>query len=53
MRLAEKWIFGTDWPGAPGIRRNADSLRDIGLPAEVLRGVYAGNAAKVFPGLDI
>ena len=52
-RLAEKWIFGTDWPGVPGIRRNADALAVIGLPDDVLRGVYAGNAAKVFPGLDI
>ena len=52
-RLAQKWIFGTDWPGVPGIRRNADALADIGLPNDVLRDVYAGNAAKVFGGLDI
>lgn len=52
-RLAAKWIFGTDWPGVPGIRRNADALADIGLPDDVLRDVYAGNAAKVFGGLDI
>lgn len=52
-RLAEKWIFGTDWPGAPGIRRNADALAGLGLPDDVLRNVYAGNAAKVFGGLDI
>jgi len=50
-RLAEKWIFGTDWPGVPGIRKNADALSGIGLPPELLHNIRAGNAAKVFPGL--
>jgi len=52
-RLAEKWIFGTDWPGVPGIRRNAEALADIGLSGDIVRGVYGGNAAKVFGGLGI
>jgi uncharacterized protein len=52
-RLAGKWIFGTDWPGVPGIRANAEALAHIGLPEAVLRDVYSGNAAKVFAGLDI
>jgi hypothetical protein len=52
-RLATKWIFGTDWPGVPGPRRNAAALTELGLPKDILRGVLAGNAAKVFPGLDI
>jgi len=52
-RLAGRWIFGTDWPGVPGIRRNADDIAGLGLPDDVLRGVLAGNAATVFPGLDL
>ncbi|HEY1572430.1 MAG TPA: amidohydrolase family protein [Pseudonocardiaceae bacterium] len=52
-RLAGKWIFGTDWPGVPGASSNARELATIGLPEAVLRGVLAGNAAKLFPGLDI
>lgn len=52
-RLAGKWIFGTDWPGVPGAGRNARGLGRIGLPGDVLRGVLAGNAAKLFPGLAI
>lgn len=52
-RLAAKWLFGTDWPGMPGTARNARALAGIGLPAELLRGVLSGNAAKLFPGLDI
>ncbi|RSM86624.1 amidohydrolase [Kibdelosporangium aridum] len=50
-RLATKWIFGTDWPGVPGVRRNADAIAEIGLPDDVLEGVLSGNAMKVFPGL--
>ncbi|HKN98362.1 MAG TPA: amidohydrolase family protein [Pseudonocardiaceae bacterium] len=52
-RLAGRWLFGTDWPGVPGPGRNARDLAGIGLPEDVLRGVLAGNAAKLFPGLDI
>lgn len=50
-RLATKWIFGTDWPGIPGIAKNARALAELGLPDDLLRGVLSGNAAKLFPGL--
>ncbi|GAB3458532.1 amidohydrolase family protein [Actinophytocola sediminis] len=52
-RLATRMVFGTDWPGIPGIARNARAVSDLGLPADVLRGVLGGNAAKLFPGLGI
>jgi uncharacterized protein len=52
-RLAAKWVFGTDWPGVPGVARNARAVSDLGLPAELLRGVLGGNAAKLFPGLAV
>jgi len=50
-RLARKFIFGTDWPGVPGIARNARALAALGLEEDVLAGVLAGNAMKVYPGL--
>jgi uncharacterized protein len=50
-RLATKWIFGTDWPGVPGVAANAAAIADLGLPEEILDGVFSGNALKVFPGL--
>jgi uncharacterized protein len=53
VRLASKMIFGTDWPGIPGVAHNAHALAALGWPDEVLRGVLAGNAAKLFPGLNI
>jgi predicted TIM-barrel fold metal-dependent hydrolase len=52
-RLATKMVFGTDWPGVPGVARNARALTGLGWPEEVLRGVLSGNAAKLFPGLAI
>lgn len=52
-KLATKWIFGTDWPGAPGAHRNVTALRRLDLPEETLCGVLSGHAAKIFPGLDI
>ena len=52
-RLASKWIFGTDWPGVPGPAHNAAALVELGLPEDVLLGVFSGNAAKVFPGLGV
>jgi uncharacterized protein len=47
-RLARKWIFGTDWPGVPGIAANARAIADQGLPPDVLAGVLAGNARQVY-----
>jgi len=47
-RLAGKFIFGTDWPGVPGISRNARALAALGLGEDVLAGVLAGNALRVY-----
>jgi uncharacterized protein len=50
-RLARKFIFGTDWPGVPGIARNARAVAALGLGEEVLAGVLGGNALRVYPRL--
>jgi len=50
-RLAGKFIFATDWPGVPGIARNARAVAALGLGDEVLAGVLAGNALRVFSRL--
>jgi predicted TIM-barrel fold metal-dependent hydrolase len=52
-RLAARMVFGTDWPGIPGVANNARALAVLGWSVEVLRGVLSGNAAKLFPGLNI
>jgi predicted TIM-barrel fold metal-dependent hydrolase len=47
-QLARKWIFGTDWPGVPGIAANAKAIADLGLPPDVQHNVLAGNARHVY-----
>jgi predicted TIM-barrel fold metal-dependent hydrolase len=51
-RLARKFIFGTDWPGMPGVARNARALAALGWDEDTLVDVWAGNAIRVYRGLD-
>jgi predicted TIM-barrel fold metal-dependent hydrolase len=51
-RLARRWIFGTDWPGVPGIAANARGVVDLGLDDELAALVLGGNAIRVYAGLD-
>jgi uncharacterized protein len=51
-RLADKMIFGTDWPGVPGVEHNARALEKVlieaGCTAEQVAAAWGGNAATVF-----
>jgi uncharacterized protein len=47
-RLARKMIFGTDWPGVPGIARNARAVAALCPDDETAGLVLAGNAARVY-----
>ena len=51
-RLAPKMIFGTDWPGVPGVRRNARALKEVllavGCSQDQIALALGGNAAKIF-----
>ena len=47
-RLGGKFIFGTDWPGAPGIRANAEAVAALGFGEDVLRGILSENARTVY-----
>jgi len=51
--LAAKWIFGTDWPGVPGVARNVRAVAALGLPDDTLAGVLSVNACSVYPGLTV
>jgi len=50
-RLASKMIFGTDWPGVPGVQANARALEKVlleaGCTAGQVEGALGGNAAAV------
>jgi len=41
-------IFGTDWPGVPGIARNARAVSALCPDEETARLVLAGNASRVY-----
>jgi uncharacterized protein len=51
-RLARKMVFGTDWPGVPGVRRNAraaeETLRAAGCSADDVALALGGNAVRIF-----
>ncbi|MGH8959824.1 MAG: amidohydrolase family protein [Jatrophihabitantaceae bacterium] len=47
-RLTRRMIFGTDWPGIPGIARNARAVAAICPDEETAALVLAGNAAAVY-----
>jgi len=41
-------IFGTDWPGVPGIAKNARAVAALCTDAETADLVLAGNAERVY-----
>ena len=47
-RLVRRMIFATDWPGIPGIARNARAVAALCPDEETTRLVLAGNAAEVY-----
>ncbi len=49
--VAEKTLFGTDWPG-PGVlsvRGNLEEFRALPLPEVAKRAILGGTAARVYP----
>jgi uncharacterized protein len=47
-RLARRMIFGTDWPGVPGIARNARAVAELCPDEPTAALVLAGNATRVY-----
>ncbi|HEY3684832.1 MAG TPA: amidohydrolase family protein [Streptosporangiaceae bacterium] len=47
-RLSRRFIFGTDWPGVPGIARNARAVAALCPDDETARLVLGGNALAVY-----
>jgi predicted TIM-barrel fold metal-dependent hydrolase len=47
-RLSRRMIFGTDWPGVPGIARNAKAIAELCPDEETAELVLAGNASAVY-----
>ncbi len=47
-RLARRFIFGTDWPGVPGIAANARAVAGLCPDEETAALVLGGNAVRVY-----
>lgn len=47
-RLARRFIFGTDWPGVPGIARNAEAVASLGFDRSTLERIFWRNAFDVY-----
>ncbi|MGB9404914.1 MAG: amidohydrolase family protein [Candidatus Acidiferrales bacterium] len=49
--IADKVLFGTDWPGpgVPGVRGNIDKFRALPISAAVQQKILYDNAARLFP----
>jgi predicted TIM-barrel fold metal-dependent hydrolase len=47
-RLTRRMIFGTDWPGVPGIAANARAVAAVCPDEETATLVLAGNACRVY-----
>jgi uncharacterized protein len=47
-RLTKRMIFGTDWPGIPGIAANARAVARLMPDDDTAAAVLAGNAMRVY-----
>lgn len=46
-KMADKIIFGSDWPAVPGIDRNLDAIRALPVSEEAIIQITGGNAARL------
>ena len=45
--VAGKVVYGSDWPGNPDLRRNADAIRELEISAEAKGNILFKNAARI------
>jgi len=46
-RLADKVIFGSDWPGVPSIKANIEAIRALPISEEAKAKILGENAARI------
>jgi predicted TIM-barrel fold metal-dependent hydrolase len=51
-RLADKVVYGSDWPGNPYLRRNVEAIEALPLKAETKEKILWKNAAKIL-GVEV
>jgi predicted TIM-barrel fold metal-dependent hydrolase len=45
--LADKVIYGSDWPGNPDLKRNPAAIRALPISEEAKQDILYGNAARI------
>jgi len=45
--IGDKVIFGSDWPGIPGIKKNIEIIQNLPLKEETKQKILGFNAAKI------
>lgn len=45
--LADKVVYGSDWPGYPYIRRNIEAIYDLPISEQAKEKILGGNAARL------
>lgn len=46
-RLADKVVYGSDWPGNPDLLRNVNAIRALPLKDETKEKILWQNAARI------
>jgi len=46
-RLADKVLFGSDWPGLPSLKQNIAEIRELPIADDAKAKVLGGNAARI------
>ena len=46
-KLNYRFLFGTDFPGVPGVGANAERIAALDLPEDVLENIFINNARRL------
>ena len=46
-KIADKVIFGSDWPGLTDLKGNIEAIRQLPLSNEASEQILGGNAARL------
>jgi predicted TIM-barrel fold metal-dependent hydrolase len=47
-RVADRVLFGSDWPSSPSIARLAEQFREMPFSTELIENALWGNASRLF-----
>jgi len=45
--IAQKVIYGSDWPGNPDLKRNVETIQELSISTEAKQAILYDNAAKL------